>query len=192
MERQSPSTSDAPSAITTPLLDPRLLRRVVVEAVAPEIDGGRLAIKRTPGEQVIVEADVYADGHDTLGAAVLWRRRGDERWNETAMTPLGNDRWRAAFAIGERRDSEYTVEGWIDRFESWRQQLSKKVAAGQDVGSELQEGAHLIVTTASRASAADNKTLSGYAAALENTGTPAAERVVTALDAILRELMSRH
>jgi starch synthase (maltosyl-transferring) len=192
MERQSPSTSDAPSAITTPLLDPRLLRRVVVEAVAPEIDGGRFAIKRTPGEQVIVEADVYADGHDTLGAAVLWRRRGDERWNETAMTPLGNDRWRAAFAIGERRDYEYTVEGWIDRFESWRQQLSKKVAAGQDVGSELQEGAHLIVTTASRASAADNKTLSGYAAALENTGTPAAERVVTAFDAILRELMSRH
>ena len=103
MERQSPSTSDAPSAITTPLLDPRLLRRVVVEAVAPEIDGGRFAIKRTPGEQVIVEADVYADGHDTLGAAVLWRRRGDERWNETAMTPLGNDRWRAAFAAIRNR-----------------------------------------------------------------------------------------
>jgi starch synthase (maltosyl-transferring) len=196
MKRQSrpasASTSDAPSAITTPLLDPRLLRRVVVEAVAPEIDGGRFAIKRTPGEQVIVEADVYADGHHTLGATVLWRRRGDEQWHETAMTPLGNDRWRAAFAIGERRDYEYTVEGWIDRFESWRQELSKKVAAGQDVGSELQEGAHLIVTTASRASAADNKTLSGYAAALENTGAPADERVVTALDALLRELMSRH
>jgi starch synthase (maltosyl-transferring) len=174
------------------LLDSQLLRRVVIEAVSPEIDAGRFAIKRTPGEQVIVEADVYADGHDALAAVVLWRRHGDERWNEAAMTPLGNDRWTGAFAIDEQRDYEYTVEGWIDRFESWRQELSKKVAAGHDVSSELLEGAHLIVTTASRASGEENKRLSSYAAALENTGTPADERVITALDTTLRELMARY
>jgi len=190
--RFRPSTSDAPGPVRTPLLDSQLLRRVVIEAVSPEIDAGRFAIKRTPGEQVIVEADVYADGHDALAAVVLWRRHGDERWNEAAMTPLGNDRWTGAFAIDEQRDYEYTVEGWIDRFESWRQELSKKVAAGHDVSSELLEGAHLIVTTASRASGEENKRLSSYAAALENTGTPADERVITALDTTLRELMARY
>ena len=40
------------------------LRRVIVERVQPEIDGGRFPIKRTPGESVNVTADIFADGHD--------------------------------------------------------------------------------------------------------------------------------
>ena len=172
--------------------DPHLLRRVVIEGVAPEVDGGRFPIKRTPGEAVDIEADVYADGHDALGAAVLWRKAGEEHWREAAMTPLGNDRWAASFPIEELRDYEYTIEGWIDRFESWRQELSKKVGAGQDVASELLEGAHLIVTAASRVRGADKKTLSSYAAALESTSIAAEERIAIALDAALREIMTRH
>jgi len=30
--------------------------RVVIESVTPEVDGGRFPIKRTAGEQVVVEA----------------------------------------------------------------------------------------------------------------------------------------
>ncbi|TMA13871.1 MAG: DUF3416 domain-containing protein, partial [Deltaproteobacteria bacterium] len=41
-------------------------RRVVIEGVRPEIDGGRFPIKRAIGEKVIVEADIFADGHDSL------------------------------------------------------------------------------------------------------------------------------
>jgi starch synthase (maltosyl-transferring) len=190
--RASASTASLAGHPATSALDPPLLRRVIVEGVAPEIDGGRFPVKRTPGEQVIVEADVYADGHDSLGTALLWRKAGDTGWNDIAMAPLGNDRWTASFAIEELRDYEYTVEGWIDRFESWRQELSKKVGAGQDVASELLEGAHLIVTTASRARGADHKTLTGYAAALEDTGTSAADRIIIALDAALRALAARY
>jgi len=36
-------------------------RRVVITGVTPEIDGGRFAVKRTAGEQVVVEADVFAE-----------------------------------------------------------------------------------------------------------------------------------
>ena len=50
---------------------PRLLRRVVIEAVHPEIDCGRFPIKRTVGEEVVVTADVHADGHDVVVAALL-------------------------------------------------------------------------------------------------------------------------
>ena len=57
------------------------------------------------------------------------------------MAPLDNDRWQAAFTVDDARTYEYTVEGWVDRFESWRTELSKKVGAGQDVASELLEGA---------------------------------------------------
>src|ERR687897_767591 len=81
-------------------LDPLLLRRVVVENVYPEVDGGRFPIKRVAGETVIVSADVHADGHDKIAAAVLHRRVGDEAWGEAAMEAVGNDRWHAQFTVG--------------------------------------------------------------------------------------------
>ena len=38
-------------------------KRVVIEGVRPEIDGGRFPAKRSVGEYVRVEADIVADGH---------------------------------------------------------------------------------------------------------------------------------
>src|SRR6476620_9599376 len=90
-----------------PALDPQLGRRGVVEEITPQVDGGQFPIKRTPGEDVIVEADVFADGHDALTAVVLWRPQGQDRWNETPMEALGNDRWRARFRITEMTAYEY-------------------------------------------------------------------------------------
>src|SRR6185312_10402088 len=41
-------------------------RRVVIENVSPEIDAGRFPIKRAIGESVVVEAAIFADGHDAI------------------------------------------------------------------------------------------------------------------------------
>ena len=54
--------------------DPAPRRRVIVERVWPEIDGGRFPVKRTVGERVIVSADIFADGHDVLAGVVKYRR----------------------------------------------------------------------------------------------------------------------
>jgi len=56
-----------------------VLRRVVIESLQPEIDGGKYPIKRTVGERVVVEADIHADGHDVLSAVVLYRRDQEKR-----------------------------------------------------------------------------------------------------------------
>ena len=48
-------------------------QRVVIEGVRPEIDGGRFPIKRTIGEGVVVEADVFADGHDVITVWLQYR-----------------------------------------------------------------------------------------------------------------------
>ena len=48
-----------------------LARRVLVEHIRPQIDGGRFPIKRTPGDAVIVVAIIFADGHDRVAAALL-------------------------------------------------------------------------------------------------------------------------
>ena len=49
-------------------------RRVIVEGVTPQVDCGRFAAKRTVGDQVRVEADVFTDGHDAIAASLLARR----------------------------------------------------------------------------------------------------------------------
>ena len=120
-------------------LDPQFLRRVVVEHVTPEVDEGRFPAKRTVGEDVVVEADVFADGHDIVAAALVWRRCGAREWKDTRMTPLGNDRWRATFTCAAFSDYEFTVEGWVDRIETLRQGIAKKEAAGQDASVDRQE-----------------------------------------------------
>ena len=56
----------------TPLTKPENGRtRVVVEAVTPQIDGGRFAVKRVVGDMVRVEAEVFGDGHDLVRARLL-------------------------------------------------------------------------------------------------------------------------
>jgi starch synthase (maltosyl-transferring) len=186
-----PGAQRASSPTRTPL-DPALLRRVVVEGVTPQVDEGRYPAKRTIGEAVVVEADVYSDGYDELSAVLLWRKAGDADWNETAMEPLGNDRWRASFTAAEYARYEFTVEGSVDRFESWRAALSKKVGADQDVSGELLEGALIVRDAAARASGAHKTALAQIAATLEDTNVEPSERVVAVLAEDLRTQMAGH
>jgi starch synthase (maltosyl-transferring) len=127
-------------------------RRVIIDAVRPAIDGGRFPIKRSVGETVAVRTDVFADGHDLLAGVLQFRRVPPEAdgthpapdWHEVPLVALGNDEWAASFAVTELGRYEYTVEAWIDRFGSWVKALGLKADAGQDVSSELLEGAALI------------------------------------------------
>ena len=63
--------------------------RVVIEAVAPEIDGGRFPIKRVRGESVQVEADVLVDGHDVISAILLFRRAAGRTMERNADDAAG-------------------------------------------------------------------------------------------------------
>src|SRR5580693_4361796 len=92
-------------------------RRVVIEDVSPEIDCGRFAIKRVVGETVLVEADVFADGHDQVACQILYWQDMKEL-QSSPMTPLGNDRWRGEFSVEMLGRYQYTVEGWVDRFQT--------------------------------------------------------------------------
>jgi starch synthase (maltosyl-transferring) len=160
-------------------------RRVVIEHVHPVVDGGRFPIKRTPGETVLVTADVFADGHDKL-AGVLKFRRPHGIWQEIALTSLGNDAWSSSFVVSELGEYEYVVEAWIDRFGSWLAGLSAKADAGQDVASELLEGAEIVQAAAVTD---DNLRLLEVADTLRGSLSQAA-RVTIARDASLAQLMN--
>ena len=76
-------------------------KRVVVEAVKPEVESGRYPVKRVPDEWVVVEADIFGDGHDVLDCLLLYRKKENTTWKEAPMRLIGNDRWRASFQVKE-------------------------------------------------------------------------------------------
>src|SRR5579875_882117 len=94
-------------------------RRVVIESVTPEVDGGRFPAKRVVGDLVRVEADVFADGHDAILAAILYRHESASQWQEVPMQPMVNDRWFGEFRVSQLGRYHYTILGWVDRFETW-------------------------------------------------------------------------
>ena len=98
-------------------------KRVVIEGISPEIDGGRFPAKRTVGDQVRVEADIFTDGHDSISASLLAHREGSDEWTEIPMHSLVNDRWTASFRVGELGRYGFKVQGWVDHFETWRRDL---------------------------------------------------------------------
>jgi starch synthase (maltosyl-transferring) len=164
-------------------------KRVVLEGMAPEIDGGRFPVKRTVGERLVVDIDAFTDGHDALSVRLLWRAedagtggdadgdadrdadQGDAvAWEEVPMQALGNDRWRGELVPARTGRYLYTVEAWVDHFETWRRDLAKRVEAGQEVGVDLAIGAALVRQAAGRAEAADARVLAGLADELEGAG----------------------
>src|SRR4051812_34461095 len=136
---------------------PRAFPTAVIENIRPLIDGGRYPIKRVVGEDLVVEADVFKDGHDVVAAILKWRILGEARWHETPMAFVENDRWRGVFTVYEAVTHEFTVEAWIDTFRGWQHEFTTKFAAGiEDLTSEALEGAALLEAAAQRSHNAED------------------------------------
>jgi starch synthase (maltosyl-transferring) len=166
--------------------------RIVVENVQPAVDRGGFPVKRTVGVRLEVTAQVFADGHDVLKAVVRYRRESETLWSEVPMEPLGNDRWRGAFAIAALEPYRYTVEGWADAFRTWTRGLARKQEAGTVEPVDLRVGAELVSEAAARARGADAPALQAEAEALRDERTSLAERTARALGAELGALMDHH
>ena len=136
-------------------------RRVIIEGVRPQVDCGRFAAKRELGEDVVVEADVFTDGHDAVACRLLFRPDGVRTWRAVPMQPLPNDRWRASFRAERLGRWIFTLQGWVDAFATWRGDLEKRVAAGHDVTIDLLIGADILERTAGRATPQDRRSLAG-------------------------------
>ncbi|MGO8767029.1 MAG: alpha-1,4-glucan--maltose-1-phosphate maltosyltransferase [Limisphaerales bacterium] len=168
-------------------------RRVIIENVTPEIGAGRFAIKRTSGGSVVVEADIFADGHDSLAAVLKFRAEDNPEWSETPMEFLTNDRWRGEFIAARPGKYVYSIEAWVDSFKSWQKNLQKKIEAGQNISVELQMGAKMIEAAAQRAAARDAENLLAWAKELSAGGMVTSDPVKKrAFDRELTEMMSRH
>jgi starch synthase (maltosyl-transferring) len=142
--------------------------RVIIEGVQPEVDAGLFPVKRVVGDTVVVEADIFADGHDVISAMVLERHASEKKPRDVRMIPLVNDRWRAEFPVNQLGYHVFTIEGWIDHFLTWHRDLKKRVAAKQeDLDVQLAIGLAMIRNAARRAKGRDKKKLDSFVRLLE-------------------------
>ncbi|MFH2137863.1 MAG: alpha-1,4-glucan--maltose-1-phosphate maltosyltransferase [Candidatus Omnitrophota bacterium] len=120
------------------------LPRIMIEKVSPEIDSGAFPIKRTVGENVVVQANIFTDGHDEIICVLLYRLAKQTEWQEVYMRDLGNDRWAGSFAIEKEEAYCYSIRAAIDEFSTWRNGLEKNIKAQQDIAVDLKIGIKII------------------------------------------------
>ena len=166
--------------------------RVAIENVKPQIDDGHFPIKRVVADKVVVEADIFADGHDTISALLIYRKKNDPHWAETPMEPLMNDRWRGSFVVTELGRYHYTVLAWIDRFRSWRRHLTKKLQAAQEVSVELLVGAQLITEASQRANKPERLKMAEWASILQSAQATEQAKIQLVLGEELSESMDKY
>jgi starch synthase (maltosyl-transferring) len=153
-------------------------RRVVIEEVRPQVSGGRYPAKRVVGDIVEVTAAIFGDGHDHIAARLQYRHHSQRRWQTTGFEFLTNDLWRASFPVDRLGSWQFTIEAWIDHFDTWAHDLEKRLAAQPDPNEPTQQvrpqdiplafriGANLLDEATARARGADAKKLTAAAAKL--------------------------
>ena len=166
--------------------------RIIIEGVNPEIDGGRFPIKRIIGDKVVVEADIFVDGHDVLSATLLYCKESDRRWIEVSMEFLVNDRWRGSFVVSELGRYRYTFIAWVDRFKTWQQELVKKVEAKQNVSVDFLVGAQLLEEASQRARKRDAGNMQKWAASLRSNQVSPSAKAKLALGNKVMSVMAKY
>jgi starch synthase (maltosyl-transferring) len=128
--------------------------RAVIDAVLPNVDGGRFPVKRIAGESVAIAAHCFADGHDRLRVMLHWRLLGASHEYSVDMQADPNDVWRAEFTPPTPGRYRYSVLAWVDKFESWRHEMQRRTDHA-DVEVALLVGATLVEEAAKRANDSD-------------------------------------
>ena len=115
-------------------------RRVVIDYVSPSVNGGEIYIKRVVNEIVNIKTYILADGHDVLGASVLYKHENEKNWHENRIHLVVNNEWEGAFQVGKQGFYSYKIEAWVDYALNWQHGIERKIADNQHVNSELLEG----------------------------------------------------
>jgi len=71
----------------------------VIGAISPQVDGGPPPAKADGSDAVVVEADVFADGHDVVVCTVRFRHDEALQWSSAPMDSGGNGSVRARFDV---------------------------------------------------------------------------------------------
>ena len=179
-------------------------KRVVIEEVSPQVNGGRYPAKKILGDHVTVNAAIFSDGHDHVAARLLYRHATAKQFKSVPFSALPNDLWTARFPVDQLGTWYFTVEGWVDHFDTWLHDLGKRLAAQpdpheptqqvepQDIPLQLEIGARLIEEAQGRAKGPDAAKLKAAAAELRTLASKGLPRYEDPLTQDLVDLVAAY
>jgi starch synthase (maltosyl-transferring) len=182
-------------------------KRVIIEEIQPQIDCGRHPVRRFLGDAVKISAAIFSDGHDHPAARLLYKHESERDWRIAPMTELSSDLWTSSFTADRLGTWVYTVQAWVDHFETWYADLKKRLAAqpdpsspdaakrdlaAQDIPLAFNIGAILLDQAAARAQGADAKQLRSIAASLRLLAEKKAPVYENPLTLEIEELAARY
>ncbi len=167
------------------------MKRIVIENVWPEIDGGRFAIKRCVHDLVTVEANIFADGHDQISAMLLYRPKNTEHWQSAPLYFIGNDRWQGQFSLQQIGQYDYTIQAWINHFATWKYNIERWIGAQKDISIEIHIGLQLIEQVKALAHGKHAEKLQYLFHKIQNSPNPQ-DLLQTIHDPELTNIMSLH
>ncbi len=170
-----------------------MIGRIVLDDLRPRTLTGQYPAKAVVGEHVEISADVFKDGHDHLAGRVSWRPIDKATWEEAPLraTNPGLDRWSAVIVPTTMGRHEFVVEAWTDQYATWRHKAEAKLGAGQEIDTELEEGARLVEQRAKKQERPDDKAhLQMVARSLRDKAAAQHERLAPALTAVVEALLA--
>ncbi|MFT4122435.1 MAG: alpha-1,4-glucan--maltose-1-phosphate maltosyltransferase [Microbacteriaceae bacterium] len=160
--------------------------RIPIRELWPRPSENGWPTKAYAGEVVPVEATVFREGHDLVGAeVVLTAPDGVE--TVTAMHPVPDvpDRWRALVQLGTPGRWCYRIRAFSDDWGTWLHTAEVKVPAGIDVELVFATGAELLRR------AGRSRPLQDAASALVDAGRSPASRLAVVADPRLARALRR-
>ncbi len=120
-----------------------MTNRIVIDALTPTTPNGYPA-KAIAGRPVAVGATVFRDGHGLIMVRARWRNVGEPAWQAVTLQPGYDDRFTGEVTFDDLGLGEIVIEAWTSRYATWRRDVERWMAAGEDVEGEIAVGADLL------------------------------------------------
>lgn len=171
--------------------------RLGIDDVRPLISAGSVASKAVVGEVIPVTALVWREGHDAVSATLsAWAARTTATSSVTMQVdPDDQDRVHGVFTPGTQGTWYFRVDAWSDPIATWKNAVTKKMAAGQsaaELANDLQHGAELFSRAALQTPSDVVEPLFAAARDLEDESLDVDKRVQVALSEEVTGILHSH
>lgn len=153
-----------------------MITRIPILAVTPQLEGGRFPAKSTVGESFPVQARIFGESRDVIGAAVVLTDPEGTPHQAIPMHHVGNDVWSADVIATHPGPWTFHIESWTDPYATWVRDATIKVEAGVDVDRTLADGAALL-----RRSGHEDPVFNHEVAALADSSADAVVRLIAGM-----------
>nr|WP_050758398.1 maltotransferase domain-containing protein [Corynebacterium lipophiloflavum] len=167
--------------------------RFGIDDVRPQVSGRTLPSKAVVGEVVPVSALVWREGHDAVAATLELTSPSGKQYSILMQQEVYRpDYVHAVFVPDVQGMWRFRVDAWSDPMSTWRNAVSKKLAAGQstaELSNDIAHGIDLFTRAAAQSPDGDREVLEAVATTLADDTLPLATRIEEGLSAEVREIL---